>query len=68
MLIAIDLLLLVTDDRTGKVCVPSNQIDIALGGAGKVWVLVPVAMAAGPELAGRLTGSEHPDIRHARVA
>lgn len=34
--------------------------------AGKVWVVVPVAMAAGPELARRLTGSEHA-IQDARL-
>jgi hypothetical protein len=33
MLIAEDLLLLLTDDRTGKLIAPSNQVDIALGGA-----------------------------------
>ena len=33
MLIAEDLLLLLTDDRTGKLLAPSNQVDIALGGA-----------------------------------
>ena len=33
MLIANDLLLLLTDDRTGKLRAPSNQVDIALGGA-----------------------------------
>jgi hypothetical protein len=33
MLLAEDLLLLVTDDRTGKLAVPSNQVDLALGGA-----------------------------------
>ena len=33
MLIAEDLLLLLTDDRSGKLLVPSNQADIALGAA-----------------------------------
>lgn len=33
MLIASDLLLLLTDDRTGKLRVPSSQLDVALGGA-----------------------------------
>jgi hypothetical protein len=33
--------------------------------AGRVWVLVPGAMAAGPELARRLTRSERPRLRHA---
>jgi hypothetical protein len=33
--------------------------------AGKVWVLVPVAMAAGPELARRLGAPEHSDLRGA---
>lgn len=33
--------------------------------AGKVWVLVPGAMAAGPELVRRLTRSEHPRLLHA---
>jgi hypothetical protein len=33
VLIAEDLLLLVTDDRTGRLAVPSNRVDIALGGA-----------------------------------
>ena len=41
MLIASDLLLLLTDDRTGKLRVPSNQIDIALGGA----LLIELAIA-----------------------
>lgn len=31
--------------------------------AGKVWMLVPIAMAAGPELARQLTPSEHPGLR-----
>ncbi len=33
MLLAEDLLLLLTDDRTGKLAVPSNRADVALGGA-----------------------------------
>lgn len=33
MLIAEDLLLLLTDDRTGKLLAPSTPVDIALGGA-----------------------------------
>jgi hypothetical protein len=33
VLIAEDLLLLLTDDRSGKLLVPSNEADIALGGA-----------------------------------
>lgn len=36
MLIAEDLLLLVTDDETGKVTVGSGQVDVALGGANLV--------------------------------
>ena len=35
---------------------------------GKVWALVPVAMATGPEVARRLTCSEHFDARRARAA
>jgi hypothetical protein len=33
MLIASDLLLLLTDDETGKLLAPPSQLDIALGGA-----------------------------------
>jgi Golgi phosphoprotein 3 (GPP34) len=33
LLLAEDLLLLLTDDRTGKLVIASNQVDIALGGA-----------------------------------
>jgi len=33
MLIAEDLLLLLTDDRTGKLLAPSTELDVALGGA-----------------------------------
>ena len=33
MLLAEDLLLLLTDDRTGKLAAPSNRVDLALGGA-----------------------------------
>ena len=36
--------------------------------AGKIWVVVPIAMAGGPELVRRLTHAEHPGIRHARTA
>ena len=36
--------------------------------AGKIWVLVPIAMATGPELARHLTRSEHSRIRHPRTA
>lgn len=36
MLIAEDLLLLLTDDDTGKLIMPSNEVDIALGGANLV--------------------------------
>jgi hypothetical protein len=31
--------------------------------AGKVWVLVPAAMAAGPELARRMAARERDDVR-----
>ena len=48
MLIASDLLLLLTDDRTGKLGIPSNQIDIALGGA----LLIELAIARRVTLAG----------------
>ena len=41
MLIAEDLLLLLTDDLTGKLAVSSNQVDVALGGA----VLLELALA-----------------------
>lgn len=41
VLIAEDLLLLLTDDRSGKLVVPSNQADIALGGA----LLLELALA-----------------------
>ena len=48
MLIAEDLLLLLTDDRTGKLAVSSNQVDIALGGA----VLLELALAHRLDVAG----------------
>jgi hypothetical protein len=48
MLIASDLLLLLTDDSTGKLRVPSNQIDIALGGA----LLTELAIARRVAVAG----------------
>lgn len=48
MLIASDLLLLLTDDRTGKLRVASSQADIALGGA----LLVELAIAGRVLLAG----------------
>lgn len=41
MLIAEDLLLLLTGDQSGKLLVPSNKLDIALGGA----LLVELAIA-----------------------
>jgi Golgi phosphoprotein 3 GPP34 len=41
MLIAEDLLLLLTDDRSGKLHVPANQVDIALGGG----LLIELALA-----------------------
>ena len=41
MLLAEDLLLLLTDDRTGKLAVASNRVDLALGGAQ----LVDLALA-----------------------
>ena len=48
MLIAEDLLLLLTDDRTGKLAVSSNQVDVALGGA----VLLELALAHRVDVAG----------------
>ena len=48
MLIAEDLLLLLTDDRTGKLVVSSNQVDVALGGA----VLLELALAHRVDVAG----------------
>jgi hypothetical protein len=33
MLLAEDLLLLVTDDASGRLCVPASQVDAGLGGA-----------------------------------
>jgi hypothetical protein len=36
--------------------------------ARKIWVLVPIAMATGPDLARRLTRSEQSGIRQARTA
>lgn len=47
VLIAEDLLLLLTDDRSGKLLVPSNQADIALGGA----LLIELALARRVEVA-----------------
>ena len=35
---------------------------------GKVWILVPAAMVAGPELARRLSARELGDVRRARAA
>jgi Golgi phosphoprotein 3 (GPP34) len=48
MLIAEDLLLLLllTDDRTGKLVAPSNQVDVALGGA----LLIELALAQRVEI------------------
>ena len=48
MLIAEDLLLLLTDDRTGKLLVPSRQADLALAGA----VLIELAAAQRVGIAG----------------
>ena len=48
MLIAEDLLLLLTDDRTGKLAVPSTHADVALGGA----MLVELALAKRVDVAG----------------
>lgn len=48
MLIAEDLLLLLTDDRTGKLLVAPSQLDIALGGA----LLVELALAGRVAVAG----------------
>jgi hypothetical protein len=36
--------------------------------AGKVWIFVPVAMAAGPELARRLSAHQGDDVVHPRAA
>lgn len=36
--------------------------------AGKVWILVPLGMAAGPELARRLAESEQPHLHRTRAA
>ena len=47
VLIAEDLLLLLTDDRTGKLLVAANQADIALGGA----LLIELALAQRIDLA-----------------
>lgn len=49
MLIAEDLLLLLTDDRTGKLLAPSAQVDIALGGA----LLIELALLERVEVAQR---------------
>lgn len=48
MLIAEDLLLLLTDDRTGSLVVASNQVDVALGGA----LLIELALAHRVDVAG----------------
>jgi hypothetical protein len=48
MLIAEDLLLLLTDDRTGKLAVSSNQVDVALGGA----LLLELTLAHRVDVAG----------------
>lgn len=48
MLIAEDLLLLLTDDRTGSLVVASNQVDVALGGA----LLIELALAHRVDIAG----------------
>ena len=48
MLIAEDLLLLLTDDRTGKLAVGSSQADIALGGA----MLIELTLAHRVDLTG----------------
>ena len=58
MLIAEDLLLLLTDDRTGKLLAPSNQVDIALGGA----LLVELALTEHIDTAG-----EHSSTRKGRL-
>ena len=64
MLIASDLLLLLTDDSTGKLRVPSNQIDIALGGALLTELAiarrVAVAGEAAPVRRGRALGRNGP--------
>ena len=60
MLIAEDLLLLLTDDRTGKLLAPSNQVDIALGGA----LLVELALAHRVEV---VLASTPPRRRRARA-
>jgi len=49
MLIAEDLLLLLTDDQTGKLLAPSAQVDIALGGA----LLIELALMERVEVAQR---------------
>ena len=36
--------------------------------AGRVWILVPAAMAAGPELARRFAARERHDVRHLQAA
>lgn len=53
MLIAEDLLLLLTDDQTGKLLVASNQADLALGGA----ILIELAIAKQVDVASD-TGAE----------
>src|SRR6476619_5977090 len=47
MLIAADLLLLLTDDRRGRLVAPSNHVDAALGGA----LLIELALAHRVEVA-----------------
>jgi hypothetical protein len=48
VLIAEDLLLLLTDDRTGKLVVGANEVDVALGGA----LLIELALAQRVDVAG----------------
>jgi hypothetical protein len=48
MLIAEDLLLMLTDDRTGKLCTSSDQVDVALGGA----MLIDLTLAKRVDVAG----------------
>jgi Golgi phosphoprotein 3 (GPP34) len=58
MLLAEDLLLLLTDDRTGKLLAPSAQVDIALGGA----LLLELAIAERVSVAG-----DAASVRHGRL-
>jgi hypothetical protein len=55
MLIAEDLLLLLTDDRTGKLLAASTQVDIALGGA----LLLELAIAGHVTVAGDVAAARH---------